>query len=161
MSEGKVLTQDELKTYFQKVSTSEKLKKLKIGSKHSAGIDLPADLPNEEPIVIPPWGNVIIKTGYAMSIPENHAGFIKGRSGLGFRKNITAFEGTLDSDYQGEICVKLFNLDNQEKIIKFNDYIAQLVIVKYANYPLVEVDSLTETEGVTERGTGGFGSTGN
>lgn len=122
----------------------------------SAGIDLPAHI--DVTIDIPPFSRRLIPTGLHMALPKEHVGFICPRSGLAIKKGLTVLNapGVLDCDFNGEIGVILINLSNEVQSINPGDRIAQLVITKYekANFQLT--NSLDETE----RGSGGFGSTG-
>ena len=122
----------------------------------SAGVDLPAYI--DVTIDIPPFNRRLIPTGLHMAIPKGHVGFICPRSGLAIKKGLTVLNapGVLDSDFVGEVGVILINLSNEVQSINPGDRIAQLVISKYekANFQLT--NSLDETE----RGSGGFGSTG-
>ncbi|TEB06426.1 Deoxyuridine 5'-triphosphate nucleotidohydrolase [Pelotomaculum propionicicum] len=123
----------------------------------SAGLDLPACL--EAPMVVPPQSRVKVPTGLAIEIPDRHiAGLVFPRSGLATKHGISLANavGVIDSDYKGEIFVAVFNQSNQEYVIKPGERIAQLVFVPVFKAALEEADSLEDTE----RGAGGFGSTG-
>jgi dUTP pyrophosphatase len=99
----------------------------------------------------------IIDTGVHIAIPRGYVGYIQGRSGLNMRNSIVCPTGTVDSGYTGSIVVKLYNLSLfSHYTVMAGDKIAQLVIQPIATFGLVRVDSLEETE----RGDGGFGSTG-
>ena len=100
-------------------------------------------------------GSETIDTGVHVKIPEGCVGFIKSKSGLMVKHNITT-DGTIDCGYTGSIRVKLFNHGGRKYEVKAGDKIAQLVIVPCVLLPLEEVESL----GKTARGDGGFGSTG-
>lgn len=91
-----------------------------------------------------------------MEIPEDWVGLVRGRSGLAFNQSVFAFEGTIDSDYRGEICVLLVNLGLRDATIHEGDRIAQLVVVPAPNRPLFETSAL----GSSGRGANGFGSSG-
>ena len=122
----------------------------------SAGMDLYANVEND--VVIKSGEFKLIKTGIAISLPNNYEAQVRARSGLALKNGIGLVNGigTIDSDYTGEVGVILINYSDKDFVIKFGDRIAQLVIneVKQAN--LVEADSLEDTL----RGNGGFGSTG-
>ncbi len=122
----------------------------------SAGMDLRANL--EVPITIKPMERCLVKTGLFMALTKGYEAQVRPRSGLALKKGITVLNapGTIDADYRGEIGVILINLSNQDFTINDGDRIAQIVIAKYeqANFQLVDV--LDDTE----RGKGGFGSTG-
>jgi dUTP pyrophosphatase len=122
----------------------------------SAGMDLKANI--DEPIVLKPLGRAIIKTGLFIALPVGTEAQVRPRSGLAAKKGITVLNspGTVDADYRGEIGVILVNLSNDEFTIQDGARIAQLVIAKHERAEWVSVNELDETE----RGSGGFGSTG-
>ena len=123
----------------------------------SAGMDLTACI--DEDIVIGPLERKLIPTGIAISLPDaDYGAFIFARSGLATKKGITLSNcvGVVDSDYTGEIKVGLINLGSEEYTIKNGERIAQMVILPVARAKFSVTDKL-ET---TERGNGGFGSTG-
>ena len=116
-----------------------------------AGLDLYA----KECGILRPCDNETFDTGVHIEIPEGYVGFIKSKSGLMVNHHIVT-DGTIDSHYTGSIRVKLFNLNRREYRVQAGDKIAQLVIVKCELPELEVVDKLEETD----RGDGGFGSTG-
>jgi len=122
----------------------------------SAGMDLRAVL--EAPITIKSLDRVLIKTGLFMALPQGYEAQVRPRSGLAFKKGITVLNapGTIDADYRGEVGVILVNLSREDFVIEHGDRIAQMVIAKYERAEWNEVAKLSETE----RGEGGFGSTG-
>jgi dUTP pyrophosphatase len=122
----------------------------------AAGADLRARL--EEPVVIPPRGRARIPTGLALEIPPGYEAQIRPRSGLAARNGVTVLNapGTVDSDYRGELGVLLVNLGQEPFTARDGDRIAQIVIAPVTRALIVEAASLSETE----RGEGGFGSTG-
>ena len=123
----------------------------------SAGMDLCACI--EKDVVLSPGDRVLIKTGIAISLPSpEYVAFIFARSGLGIKHGITLSNGVgvIDSDYRGEIGVGLCNLGSETYTIKSGERIAQMVVMKVQTPDLQEVENLDSTE----RGTGGFGSTG-
>lgn len=123
----------------------------------SAGMDLVACI--EEPVLLPAGGRAMIPTGLAMAIPTAEwVGLVYARSGLAVRHGITLSNsvGVIDSDYRGEIRVGLCNLGQEPYTIQPGERIAQLVISPVLLPPVEEADELDSTE----RGTGGFGSTG-
>ncbi|MCT4700217.1 dUTP diphosphatase [Tenacibaculum haliotis] len=122
----------------------------------SAGMDLRANL--NEPLVLKPLERAIIKTGLFIALPNGFEAQVRPRSGLAAKKGITVLNapGTVDADYRGEIGVILVNLSNEEFIVNDGERIAQLVIAKHERVNWQEVTVLNETE----RGAGGFGSTG-
>jgi len=100
-------------------------------------------------------GSAIIDTGVHMQIPDGYVGMIKSKSGLNVKHGLIA-EGVVDSDYTGSIAVKLYNLSNEPYRFKKGDKITQIVVMPIPQTELVEVADLDETE----RGEGGFGSSG-
>ncbi len=122
----------------------------------SAGMDLRANI--SEAITLKPLERAIVKTGLFIALPVGTEAQVRPRSGLAAKNGITVLNspGTVDADYRGEIGVILVNLSNNDFVINDGERIAQLVIAKHerADWELVEVLS------VTERGAGGFGSTG-
>lgn len=125
-------------------------------TKQSAGMDLRANL--DEPIVLKPLQRAIVKTGLFMALPAGYEAQVRPRSGLAAKRGITVLNapGTIDADYRGEIGVILVNLSNEDFEVKDGERIAQLVIAKHEQIEWVRVSELNETD----RGTGGFGSTG-
>lgn len=122
----------------------------------AAGLDLRAAI--GEPLLLAPGERTLVPTGLAMQLPEGFEGQVRPRSGLAVRHGITVLNapGTIDSDYRGEVKVPLINLGQEPFAIAHGDRIAQLVIAPVTHAALVEVESLD----ATERGAGGFGSTG-
>tara|TARA_B100000953_G_scaffold298365_1_gene295035 strand:- start:123 stop:557 length:435 start_codon:yes stop_codon:yes gene_type:complete len=122
----------------------------------SAGMDLRASL--EEAILLKPLQRTLVKTGLFMELPIGYEAQVRPRSGLAFKKGITVLNspGTIDADYRGEIGVILVNLSDEEFVIEDGERVAQMVIVKHEQVDWEEVVELVETE----RGVGGFGSTG-
>lgn len=119
--------------------------------------DAGADLYSAEstPKTLKPLERATFGTGISMAIPEGYMGEIRARSGLFFKKGVFC-TGTIDSDYRGEIKVCLINLSNESVVIEPKERIAQLCIVPVSLASFEEVDCLEDTE----RGNGGFGSTG-
>lgn len=126
------------------------------GSEEAAGYDLYACL--DRPIYIPPHETVKVGTGIAIELPSGTFGAIFARSGLATKQGLRPANcvGVCDSDYRGEYIVAMHNDSDMEKQIWPNDRIAQLVVMPYVAVEFQEVESLNETE----RGAGGFGSTG-
>lgn len=122
----------------------------------SAGMDLRANI--DVPIVIKPLERALVKTGLFIELPIGIEAQVRPRSGLAFKKGITVLNspGTIDADYRGEIGVILVNLSNEPFTVENGERIAQLIIAKHERALWLEVTELTETE----RGEGGFGSTG-
>lgn len=125
-------------------------------TEQSAGMDIRANL--NEPITLKPLERAIIKTGLFIALPKGFEAQVRPRSGLAAKKGITVLNspGTVDADYRGEIGVILVNLSNEDFVVNDGERVAQLVIAKHEQITWQEVDVLDETE----RGAGGFGSTG-
>lgn len=122
----------------------------------SAGVDLRAYVPN--PIVLKPMERALIPTGLYIELPLGVEAQVRSRSGLALKKGISVLNapGTVDADYRGEIGVILINLSQEDFTINDGDRIAQLVLARHERATFELVESLSETQ----RGTGGFGSTG-
>lgn len=122
----------------------------------ASGLDLHACIPH--PIYLQPGVRFTCPTGIGMEIPDGFEGQVRPRSGWSKKHGITVLNapGTVDSDFTGEICVLLINFGDEAFKIEPGDRIAQLVISPVRRVELIESDSLTETQ----RGEGGFGSTG-
>lgn len=122
----------------------------------AAGMDIRAAL--EEEIVIKAGERVLIPTGLQMALPQGYEAQIRPRSGLAIKHGITMLNspGTIDADYRGEVKVIAINHGNQDFVVNHGDRIAQMVIAPVVQLPVKEVSELGETE----RGAGGFGSTG-
>jgi len=122
----------------------------------SAGMDLRANL--EDKVVLSPLDRVIVKTGLFIELPVGYEAQVRPRSGLAAKKGITVLNapGTIDADYRGEIGVILVNLSKEAFVINDGERIAQLVIAKHERAEWQEVEVLGESD----RGEGGFGSTG-
>lgn len=119
-----------------------------------AGLDLVA----AETAVIKPMARALIHTGLAAAIPEGYEGQVRPRSGLAIKYGVTVLNtpGTVDSGYRGELCVILANFGQEDFTVEPGMRIAQMVIAAVSKVDVVTVEELDETE----RGTGGFGSTG-
>lgn len=122
----------------------------------SAGMDLRAEL--IAPVELAPLQRALIPTGLFIALPEGVEAQVRPRSGLAYKQGITVLNapGTIDADYRGEIGVLLVNLSDRTVTINDGDRVAQLVVAAYARAEWSQVAELT----TTERGTGGFGSTG-
>jgi len=122
----------------------------------SSGMDLRAFI--EEPIEMEPMQRVMVPTGLFIELPENTEAQVRPRSGLAIKQGITCLNspGTVDADYRGEIKVVLINLSGEVQVIQPGDRIAQMVIQQVEKIEWVLVDEINNTN----RGTGGFGSTG-
>lgn len=125
----------------------------------AAGMDLHAN--NQSPILIEPGKRASVSTGLYMEIPEGYEGQIRPRSGLTLKHGVTVLNapGTIDSDYRGEIKVILHNTSDKNFFVNYGDRIAQMIFAKYERATFSEVDSIDGMQ-VTDRGAGGFGSTG-
>ena len=145
-----------IKVKFVKVREGAKVPER--GSKFSAGRDIAACIPDLERVIIHPGETVKIPSGLAVKIPNGYFGGIYARSGLSTKQGLRPANctGIIDSDYRGETIVALHNDSNEIRVIEHGQRIAQLVIQPYLNAEFEEVDKLEETE----RGDGGFGSSG-
>jgi dUTP pyrophosphatase len=159
------------RSYFEKKSQKghiyKKMVKVKIVNKgrqqlpayatsQSAGMDLRANI--EEPIELQPLERRLIPTGLFMALPDGYEAQVRPRSGLALKHGITVLNtpGTIDADYRGEVGVILVNLSNTPFTIEPGERVAQMVIAKYEQAALEEVEVLDETE----RGAGGYGHSG-
>lgn len=126
------------------------------GSEAAAACDLYACI--DKSVTIKPHETVFIPTGLAMAIPVGYGGFIYARSGLACKNGLAPANkvAVIDADYRGEVMVVLHNHSLEEKTIEPNERIAQFVIAPYLKVDFKEVEELDETD----RGEGGFGSTG-
>ena len=121
--------------------------------------DAGLDLRSNEDVTLAPFERRLVGTGLAVAIPEGYAGFVQPRSGLALREGLSMANtpGLIDAHYRGELKVRAINLDPSKSIhIERGERIAQLVIQQVPVVSLLEVDELDETD----RGTGGFGSSG-
>ena len=126
------------------------------GSDLAAGADLRAVL--DAPVTIKPSESVLIHTGIAVAIPAGYVGLVYARSGIACKRGLAPSNkvGVIDADYRGEIMVSLHNHGTTEQTIDPDERIAQMVITPFIHCEYEEADNLDDTE----RGTGGFGSTG-
>ena len=126
------------------------------GSAAAAGADLYAIA--DAPITIEAGGTVLVHTGIALEIPEGYVGLIYARSGLATKRGLAPANkvGVIDSDYRGEVMVALYNQSATPQTVEHGERIAQLVIAPYLAVKFEEAEELADTE----RGSGGFGSTG-
>ena len=122
----------------------------------SAGMDLRANL--EQPVVLKSLERSLIPTGLFIELPVGYEAQIRPRSGLAIKKGITLLNtpGTIDADYRGEIRIIMANISNEDFVVNDGERIAQMVIARHEKAEWIEVEELVETE----RGAGGFGSTG-
>ena len=126
------------------------------GTAGAAGADLYACV--DAPVTIRPGETVFIPTGIALEVPEGCAGLVYARSGLACKRGLAPANkvGVIDSDYRGEWLIYLYNQASEPRVINPGDRVAQLVLLPVLTPTVVEADSLDETD----RGAGGFGSTG-
>jgi dUTP pyrophosphatase len=124
---------------------------------HAAGLDLRAHLP-DGPVTLRPLERQLIPTGLSMEIPVGYEAQVRPRSGLAVKHGIGIVNspGTIDADYRGEIRVLLVNLSNEEFVVNDGERIAQLVVAKHE----IIVWQPAEALSATQRGAGGYGSTG-
>lgn len=125
-------------------------------TEQSAGLDLKANL--DAPVVLKPLQRTLVPTGLFIALPKGFEAQVRPRSGLALKHGITVLNtpGTIDADYRGEVCVILVNLSDKDFEIVPGERIAQMVIARHEQVEWEQVDTLDETE----RGAGGFGSTG-
>jgi len=121
----------------------------------AAGYDLRAAVGGE--IWINAGERKLVETGFIWEIPKGYVGLVRPRSGHAVKKGIDVMAGVIDSDYRGEVKVLLVNHSDKAVALTGGDRIAQMVVVPHYDAPVIEVDALDDTE----RGEGGFGSTGN
>ena len=124
----------------------------------AAGMDMRAALPEDAPLVLAPGAQAMIETGFAMALPPGFEAQVRPRSGLAAKNGITVLNtpGTIDADYRGEVKIILINLGHEEFTIERGMRIAQMVIAPVVQATTKIVTQLSETQ----RGAGGFGSTG-
>lgn len=127
------------------------------GSADAAGADLYAL--TDGPVVIAPGETILIRTGLALAIPKGYVGLVCARSGMACKRGLAPANkvGVVDADYRGEVMIFLHNHGPETQVVEPGDRVAQLVIVPYLT---ARFDQAEELDG-TERGSGGFGSTGN
>ena len=125
------------------------------GSDCAAGADLYSD---EEAFTVAPGETKLVHTGISLEIPEGYGGFVHARSGMATKRGLAPANkvGVIDADYRGEIMVALHNHSNAPQTVEAGERVAQLVIAPFLKAEFTEADELTETD----RGAGGFGSTG-
>ena len=124
----------------------------------AAGMDLRAAVPEEAPLVLRPGARTAVPTGLAFALPVGFEAQVRPRSGLALKSGVTVANapGTIDQDYRGELKVLLINLGEEDFVIRRGDRVAQLVIAPVVQAAWREVGGLD----ATDRGAGGFGSTG-
>jgi len=127
-------------------------------SADAAGLDLLAAVPQDSPVILAPGKHALVPTGLAIALPPGFEAQVRPRSGLAAKHGVTVLNspGTIDADYRGEISVILINHGETAFAVRRGERIAQMVIAPVAQAQLVPVVSLSSTD----RGSGGFGSTG-
>ena len=127
-------------------------------SAHAAGLDLLAAVPESSPLILAPGARALVPTGLSIALPSGYEAQVRPRSGLAAKHGITVLNapGTVDADYRGEIGVLLINHGDAPFAIRRGERIAQLVIAAVVRAELVAATTLS----ATDRGSGGFGSTG-
>jgi dUTP pyrophosphatase len=127
-------------------------------SAHAAGLDLLAAVPEDEPLILAPGARAQVPTGLTIALPPGFEAQIRPRSGLAAKHGVTVLNapGTVDADYRGEIGVLLINHGDAPFAIRRGERIAQMVVASVVRVELVPASSLS----ATDRGSGGFGSTG-
>jgi dUTP pyrophosphatase len=124
----------------------------------AAGLDLLAAVPDDAPVVLAPGRHAMVPTGLSIALPEGYEAQVRPRSGLAAKHGVTVLNapGTVDADYRGEVCVLLINHGPAPFTISRGERIAQMVIAALVRADLAIAPALT----ATQRGSGGFGSTG-
>ena len=127
-------------------------------SKHAAGLDIVAGVPEGEPVTLLPGARALVPSGFALELPHGYEAQVRPRSGLALKHGVTLLNspGTIDSDYRGELMVIMINHGSEPFVVRRGDRIAQLVVAPVSHVEIAAVEELAETE----RGPGGFGSTG-
>ena len=122
----------------------------------SAGVDLRANL--NDPVILQPGERALIPTGLSIELPDGYEAQVRSRSGLAYKHGISVLNspGTIDADYRGDIGVILINLGQEEFKVNHGERIAQMVVAPYTQVQFTESETLSETQ----RGAGGFGSSG-
>jgi dUTP pyrophosphatase len=125
---------------------------------HAAGLDLLAAVPVDTPLVLAPGKHAMVPTGLTIALPEGYEAQVRPRSGLAAKHGVSVLNapGTIDADYRGEIAVLLINHGSEPFTIRRGERIAQMVIAAVVRADFVAVAALSSTD----RGGGGFGSTG-
>jgi dUTP pyrophosphatase len=124
----------------------------------AAGLDLLAAVPDDAPVVLAPGRHAMVPTGLSIALPEGYEAQVRPRSGLAAKHGVTVLNapGTVDADYRGEVCVLLINHGLAPFTISRGERIAQMVVAAVVRADLAIAPALT----ATQRGSGGFGSTG-
>lgn len=145
-----------LSVAISQMSHAKGLNLPKYATAHAAGLDLEAAI--DAPITLKPGERALVATGLAIALPEGYEAQIRSRSGLAVKNGVTVLNspGTIDADYRGEIKVILANLGAESFTVERGMRIAQMIVASHSRVNWNVVDALDETE----RGSGGFGSTG-
>lgn len=124
----------------------------------AAGADLRAAVPADAPMTLAPGERALVPTGLSMALPEGYEAQIRPRSGLAYKHGVTVLNspGTIDADYRGEMKVLLINHGHEPFVIQRGERVAQMIIAPAPQVNFVRVESLDDTQ----RGSGGYGSTG-
>jgi dUTP pyrophosphatase len=143
---------------FLRLSHGEGLKAPAYQTRHAAGCDLRAAIPEDRPVTLAPGERATVPTGIAVALPFGWEAQVRPRSGLAAKWGVTCLNapGTIDADYRGEVKVILVNHGDDDFIVRRGDRIAQLVVAPVVQARLEESAALEDTE----RSDGGFGSTG-
>ena len=152
------ITAPGIKLRLQRLPHGEGLPLPAYQSRHAAGLDLVAALPQAEPLKLAPGQRALVPTGIVIELPPGYEAQVRPRSGLALKHGVTLLNspGTIDADYRGEIMVLLVNLGQENFNVARGDRVAQLI---FAPVTRVDIELVEETSG-SERGQGGFGSTG-
>lgn len=147
-----------IKVDIQQLPHAEGLALPAYQSADAAGLDLVAAVPDDAPMVLAPGKHAMIPTGLTIALPSGYEAQVRPRSGLAAKHGVTVLNspGTVDADYRGEICVLLINHGEAPFPVRRGERIAQMVIAPVTRAELVPATSLS----ATDRGSGGFGSTG-
>jgi len=127
-------------------------------TEHAAGFDLVAAVPEDGTLILDPSDRILVPTGLVFELPQGYEAQVRPRSGLALKHGVTVLNspGTIDADYRGEVKVLLINLGSETFLVQRGDRIAQAVIAPVTHVEIAAATALSDTE----RGGGGFGSTG-
>jgi len=127
-------------------------------TEHAAGFDLVAAVPEDGTLILDPSDRILVPTGLVFELPQGYEAQVRPRSGLALKHGVTVLNspGTIDADYRGEVKVLLINLGSETFLVQRGDRIAQAVIAPVTHVEIAAATALNDTE----RGGGGFGSTG-
>jgi len=155
---GKDILSTGIKVQIRQLPHGEGLPLPAYQSAHAAGLDLLAAVVETEPLTLPPGRHALVPTGLAIALPEGFEAQVRPRSGLAAKHGVTVLNspGTIDADYRGEIQVILINHGSEPFVIRRGERVAQMVIAAVVQAELARADILSSTD----RGGGGFGSTG-